>query len=72
MGVTTRIFQVVYICRLFTCEIFFVFIPERTVFFRLVTHSKFVSNFDSDYDFDSDAYFAVVPPETPISLRPSL
>ena len=58
-----------FTCR---CETNFVFIPERTVLFRLVAHSKIVSNFDSESDFDSDAYLAVAPPETPISLRFSL
>ena len=53
-------------------EIIFVFVPEGTVLFRLVTHSKTVSNFDSEADFDSDAYFAIAPPETPISLKSSL
>ena len=40
--------------------------------FRLVAHSKIVSNFDSESDFDSDAYFEITLPETPISLRSSL
>ena len=34
--------------------------------------SKIASSFDSKSEFDSDAYFAVAPPETPISLRFSL
>ena len=38
------------------------------VLFRLHAHSKFVSKFDSEPDPDSDAYFAIVPLETPISL----
>ena len=53
-------------------EFIFIFVPERTVLFRLVTHSKVVSNFDSESDYDSDAYFAIAPPEMPISLRSSL
>ena len=40
--------------------------------FRLDGHSKVVSNFDSESDFDSDAYFAIVPSETPIRLKFSL
>ena len=53
-------------------EIIFVFIPERTVLFRLVIHSKIISNFDSESDLDSDAYLEIMPPEIPISLRSSL
>ena len=41
--------------------------------FGLLVHSTFdtkiVSNFDSESDVDSDAYFAVAAPETPISLK---
>ena len=40
--------------------------------FRLVAHSKIVSNFDSKSDFDSNAYFPIAPPDTPISLWSSL
>ena len=44
--------------------------------FRLVGHSslgsKIVSNFDSESDFDYDAYFVIAPLEKPISLRSSL
>ena len=36
--------------------------------FRLHAHSKF----DSESDSDSDAFFAIAPPEIPISLRFSL
>ena len=34
--------------------------------------SKTVSNFDSDLTSDFDAYSAIAPPETPISVRSSL
>ena len=44
--------------------------------FRQLVHSTMGStfglNFDSESDFDSYAYFAIAPPETPISLRSSL
>ena len=40
--------------------------------FRLVAHSKVISNFDSESDFDSDAYLPIAPPETSKSLRSSL
>ena len=43
---------------------------------RLVVHSilgsTFGPNFDSEVDFDSDAYFAIAPPKTSINLRSSL
>ena len=45
---------------------------SRTMVFRLVAHYKIVYNVDSESDFDSDAYIAIAPPETPISLRSSL
>ena len=52
----------------------FVFLPERTVLFRLASRSlqKVVSNFYLEPNFDSDAFFAIAPPETLISLRSSL
>ena len=40
--------------------------------FCLLAHFNFDPKFDSESDSDSDAYLAIAPPETPISLRSNL
>ena len=78
LNARTRLDSVVgvYLCS----GIILVFISEWMVAFRVVVHSPlgfvlgstFGSDFDYESDFDSEAYFAIAPPETPISLRSSL
>ena len=50
-------------------EIICIFVAERTVLLRLVVYSKRCLHIGLHI---SDGYFAIAPPETPISLRSSL
>ena len=77
-------FRVMRTYRGYCSEVIFVSILERMLLFRLVAHyafdstlgftvdSTFGTSFDQQFDSDSDAYFGITPPETPISLRSSL